>query len=723
MGRPNGATTGSSQSECYRFGDVVVDATAHTLTRMGESHPVEPKAFAVLLVLLRHSGQLVHRDDLLDTVWGHRHVTPNVLTRVIAQLRAALDDDPHRPRYIQTQHALGYRFIGEMIVDAPPAAVPVDEALAPIAPAAPEHEHEPVAAAATALAVAPAAATPDRGSRRRWAWFGLTAAVLLAAALFWFGRSTTVPRPAEASIAVLPFTSLGGSGQDAYFARGLAVEMHDALAGVQGLKVAAYPMMTSQDRELDAKALGKLLGVATVLDASVRREGPRVRVSARLTDTRSGFTLWTKTYDRELSDVFTVQSEIAENVVLSLLGVLPGGNRPSLARRLTPTRSIKAYDQYLKGLQQLRQPGRAEATTEAIASFQQALASDAAFARAQAGICRAEIINFERGRDAEAFARARSACLQAEQMDPSLREVSVALGDMYRSRGDLTAAITHYSRALDDVSLRPDAYIGLAKVEAARERTDLALDYIERAHRLRPGDARIQRELGYLHYLSGNLPSAIEAYRVASTLDPDDAVCWSSLGGLYLASGETRLADAAFQRSLKIQPSYGALSNLGTLRYDEGRYADAAMLFRQAAALNPDDFYMFGNIGDALALLPGSTRQSHEAYRRAASMAERFVELKDDDAQALAWLGWYRANLGDAGAAREWLARAEALPTEQAEVALVAAQTYAFLKDEEAAKARLARARALQIPEQRIRSSPWLRRLEEAPSTMAKPGS
>jgi TolB-like protein/DNA-binding winged helix-turn-helix (wHTH) protein/Flp pilus assembly protein TadD len=720
MVRTDGSGTSGEQGECYRFGAIVVDAPAHTITRSGEPQPVEPKAFAVLLVLLRHAGQLVHRDDLLDTVWGHRHVTPNVLTRVIAQLRAALDDDPHRPRYIQTQHALGYRFIGELIGDKPIA----DKAIAAPVAAAPEiatpaasvlAELKPigVVSSATPLLVERRAAEVSRLKRRlRWRpWIALAAVVVVAiAALVWFGRTTITPRPANASIAVLPFSSLGTGGDDTYFARGLAVEMHDALAGVQGLKVAAYPVLESKRRELDAKALGKLLGVATVLDASVRREGQRVRVSARLTDTRSGFTLWTETYDRELADVFAVQSEIAEKVVLALLGVLPA-NRPSLMKRLAPTRDIEAYEFYLQGLNLLRQPG-SEQLDEAIASFQQALAADAGFARAQAGICRAEIKRFELERNAAAFARARMACLQAEQMDPSLREVSLALGEMHRARGEFSEATKQYTRALDDVSLRPDAYIGLSQIESAQERNDLALDYIERAHRLRPGDASIQREIGYLHYLSGNLPAAIEAYRIATTLSPDDATLWSTLGGLYYYSGENPSAAEAFQHSLKIKPSYGALSNLGTLRYGEGRYADAAMLFRQAAELNADDFRVFGNIGDALAALPASAAQARESYRRAAELAGRYVELKDDDAQAMALLAWYRANLGDADAARQWLAKAEALKTDEAEVALFAAQTFALLNDVDAARTRLARARSLQVPEQRIRASPVLRQLE-----------
>src|SRR5690554_1544707 len=99
---------------CYRFGDVVVDAAAHALWRGGEQEAIEPRAFTVLLILLERPGELVPRDELLDRVWGHRHVTPGVLTRAIAQLRAALGDDTHQPRCIQTRHSLGYAFIGEL---------------------------------------------------------------------------------------------------------------------------------------------------------------------------------------------------------------------------------------------------------------------------------------------------------------------------------------------------------------------------------------------------------------------------------------------------------------------------------------------------------------------------------------------------------------------------------------------------------------------------------
>jgi len=110
----------ASGEQRYRFGDIVVDASVHTLVRSGQLQTVESKAFAV--PLLRRANELVGRDELLDLVWGHRHVTPGVLTRAIAQLRNALGDDFHHPVYIQTQHGLGYRFIGTLLQQADAAA-------------------------------------------------------------------------------------------------------------------------------------------------------------------------------------------------------------------------------------------------------------------------------------------------------------------------------------------------------------------------------------------------------------------------------------------------------------------------------------------------------------------------------------------------------------------------------------------------------------------------
>lgn len=739
MSASNGGLDGVPDRLRYRFGDVVVDTQMRTLTRAGAPQTLEPKAYAVLLALLRRPHELVTRDELLDEVWGHRHVTPGVLTRAIAQLRHALDDDPHEPRYIRTRHALGYCFIGELLPEpgAEADAVPVPrgraagddaarrgevdgrpgptarpdvstrEVMAAVPDSAPADDgHRPTAVSRPSrVPHGPADATDPRMARPVWLLLGV-ALVFGALAFVW----TTWRAPVasgDPSIAVLPFASLSGSSDDRYFAEGLAIEMHDALARVPGLQVVA--VRTSPGGEPgDAREVGRRLRVANVLEASVRRDGERVRVNARLSDTRTGMTRWAGRFDRENADVFGVQAEVAGEVVQALLGVLPDR---AVVQRLAPTRSVAAYDAYLKGVQHLQASDGDAGPQRAIAYFQDALRADPAFARAQAGVCRAEIVRFEHGLDAEAFGRAEAACRRAAQMAPDLREVDLALGEMYRARGDHDRAVPRYTRALDDIALRPAAYVGLARVQAALGRGALAREYFDRALRLSPNDAAIHRELGYQAYLDGNLPTAVASFRTATALAPDDERLWSSLGGLYLAAAdETRAADA-FERSLAIRPNYAALSNYGSLRYEARDYRRAADLYRHAAELDPGDFRIWGNLGDALTALAGNADQARSSYERAAALAERYTGIRNDDAQALALLGWYRANLGDRPGARESLARAEALGSEPGEVAFLGAQALALLDDPAGALARIEQARAGGISRRRLDASPALRPL------------
>ncbi len=549
-----------------------------------------------------------------------------------------------------------------------------------------------------------------------------TIVVLAAAVWIWFPRAPT-PLPSQASIAVLPFTSLSRNADDGYFAEGLAVELQDALAGVPGLQVAARTSaIATRNRDMDVKQLGATLGVATVLDASVRREGSRMRISARLSDTRTGFTLWAHSYESEQSDVFAMQSQIAGEVVRALLGVLPGADH-RLRKRLTPTRNLGAYDAYLKGEQLLRQPVTEASLDRAIGYFDTAVSHDEGFARAQAGICQAQILRFESVRDANAFERASTACARAEAMDPKLREVNLALGEMYRARGDPGKAMAQYTRALDDPALRPAALVGLAKLQGDLGHNDLALTYFERARVLRPGDANIHRQIGYYLYAQGHLPQAIRAYTAAVTLQPDDSPTWSSLGGLYLMSGDVVKASNAFQQSLSIRPSYEALSNLGTLEYDAGEYAKAAALYRRAVVFEPDDYRMWGNIGDALSAQASTALQARDPYERAVERVQRYIALTPNDAQAFASLAWYQANLGQGQAARAMIAKAEAMSTEQGEVALWAAQTFARLGDVEGTRTRVARARSAGIPEDRIRASPLLRQFAGTAQAQERTGS
>lgn len=188
----------------YQCDDLVVEPRAHRLERAGSPISVEPKAYAVLVVLLQQAGEVVNKDTLLDAAWGHRHVTPGVLTRVISQLRHALGDCASQPRYIATVHSLGYRFIGD-VHRIPSSSSPGDEPLPDVA------SNDDSTAAAHASAPPPSLQTTQAPPRSaRWLAAAITLALIvavLAAVSLWHppadaGRAPrATPQPA---FAVMP---------------------------------------------------------------------------------------------------------------------------------------------------------------------------------------------------------------------------------------------------------------------------------------------------------------------------------------------------------------------------------------------------------------------------------------------------------------------------------------------------------------------------------------
>ena len=688
-----------------RFGDVEIDVDGQTILRAGTPVPVEPKVFAVALELLRQPGRLVTRDALLDAVWGHRHVTPGVLTRAIAQLRQALGDDPHQPRYIQTRHGVGYCFIGERI-EAPVAT----DALV----SSPPDRRTGGTRDTPALQIDADHVAAARHWRPR-AWGIASAIALVVAAAAWWTTpdAPSTGQDAAASVAVLPFETAGAGDRDDVFAAGLSMELRDALAGVPGLQVAAAS--PGQHAPVaDLRTLGRSLGVAWVLDGSVRRDADRVRIHVRLVDPATGTIAWTRRYERPLTALFDLQAEIARDVAGRLLGNVPAVEIDALGQRLTPTANVAAFDAYLHGLRQLTTAMDVEAAGRAEAGFERALALDAGFARAQAGLCRVELWRFDAHKQPDAFDTARTACLRAARMDPGDGRVRLALGDLYRMAGDADTAADHYRAAEHDPAWHGAALAGLAKLQFARGDVGGALASLQAASEAAPTDAALQAELGYHAYLAGQLEVAVSTYRRVVALEPREADYWDTFGALLLAAGDHAGAQAALARGVAIEPSETALSNLGTLLYQAGDHAGAAARFRQALALSDTAHHqVWGNLGDALLADPATRPRAGDAFREAAIQAERYLAAQPDDPQTLASLGWYRANTGDVSEARRLAARATLRARDAAdigEVALITADIHAALGDLDQARARLAVARGAGIDPVRIATDAVLQR-------------
>ena len=287
------------------FDDLVIDFAGRRLWRGGGELALEPKAFAVLALLAASPGRVFTRDQILDAVWGHRHVTPGVLNRIMSLLRQALGEDALHPRLLHTVYGIGYRF--DLPAGEAPSAAP----------------REP----STDAAAPPAAA---RAPRPRIRWLAAIAATaLLAGTSRWLPRtdppaappvptaaSTPTPRP---SLAVLPFADLSRARDQAYLADGLAEEILDQLAQSQALRVVGRSSSFSfRGRNEDPRAIGRELGVAYLLEGSVRREDQALRVTAQLVHAADGAQLWSRTYARELRDVFAMQQEIARDVAQAL---------------------------------------------------------------------------------------------------------------------------------------------------------------------------------------------------------------------------------------------------------------------------------------------------------------------------------------------------------------------------------------------------------------------
>jgi len=314
------------------FDDVVIDFAGRRLLRAGVEQGLEPKAFAVLALLAASPGRVFARDEILDAVWGHRHVTQGVLNRVMSLLRQALGEDAQHPRLLHTVHGFGYRM-----------ELPAEASFSDTAPDA------------WPLPRPPAAARP---ARPRGPWLFATALLLVAlAATGWLlrkdllgppsaAREAALAVPARPSLAVLPFADLSQARDQEYLADGLAEEILNQLAQAPALRVVGRTSSFSfKGTTEDLRTIGSKLGVGYLLEGSVRKEGDDLRVTAQLVRADDGSHLWSKTYARQLRDVFAVQEEIARDVAQALSVKL---DVAKFNREQGGTTSVEAYERFLR---------------------------------------------------------------------------------------------------------------------------------------------------------------------------------------------------------------------------------------------------------------------------------------------------------------------------------------------------------------------------------------
>lgn len=322
------------------FDDIEIDIDGRRLVVGGKDVALEPKTFAVLLLLASNPGKTLTHDDILDAVWGHRHVTQNVMHRAIALLRQALGGRSPARQYIHTVHGVGYRFDATVQRRSPPSLLEGTRAAT--------GADAPAAAAPAGQAVEGerrVAMRPRRnpGRNRVLITAVIAACTLIAlAAVIVLRRQSSAP-PTSPTLVVLPLQVIGSGKDESAFAAGLSEELTTRLARVHGLRLISgiSPTIARQD-DFDPVQLAAKLHTTHALEGSLREDGDKLRISLRLVETPSGRTLWAQDYDRTSGDVFAAQQEIAQAVAGAL--ALPIG----LARAKVPTPDPQVFREYLR---------------------------------------------------------------------------------------------------------------------------------------------------------------------------------------------------------------------------------------------------------------------------------------------------------------------------------------------------------------------------------------
>ena len=417
-------------------------------------------------------------------------------------------------------------------------------------------------------------------------------------------RRATAPLAVN-SVVVLPFTDLSQARDQEFFCDGITEDLRAALARLPGLRVASRTSaMAYKSKTVDVRTIGRELDVAAVLEGTVQRSGDRVRLTASLIGTSEGFQLWSESYERDATDVFAVQNDIASLVTESLRVTLTSPRRALVPRF---TENFQAYQLYLRGrhLWNRRQEGGLQ---QAVECFRGALELDPSFVLPYVGL--ADAFNafgaYEYLPPQDTFPRVIAAAERALQIDPTLAEAHTALGS---ARG-------HYLwewRAAED-SLRqglalnpqyPLAHAYYALILSATGRHDRARDAIARAQQLDPLSQIVNALVGWVAFYARRLDDAMHQYHLAIEMEPNFPVVRSFLGLALLAAG--RPAEALEQ--FKSIPNFRtALGGLG--------HAYAAC----------------GERAEALAVLARMERHSQEGYVSAFSRALVYLGLGDYDA-------------------------------------------------------------------------------------------
>ena len=586
-------------SQPIRFDVFEVDLRAGELRKHGTKIRLQEQPFLILQALLETPGQIVTREELQKKVWpGDTFVDfDHGLHAAVNRLRQALSDAAENPRFVETVSRRGYRFIGQVQV---PAAETV------VVPAVVEeiiHSGKP---------------------RVRRSWIGpvvgFAAAVVVAAALIFFNawglRNWLFGTKAFRSLAVLPLENLSADSKQDYFADGMTEDLITQLSKLGDLKVISHTsVMRYKGTQKPLPQIARELNVDAVVEGAVQLSGNHVRITAQLVDGHSDQHIWADNYDKDISDVLLLQSDVARDIAKQIDIKLTPQQQQRMAKDAHPV-NPDAYQAYLLGRYYWNKR-TADGLAQAGKYFQEAIQKDPNYAPAYSGLSDYfAFLTLIGGPEIlppnQAMQQAKAAAVKAVQLDDSSAEAHASMGHILHNYDwDFDAAEREFKRAIE---LNPNyaiAHHWYAHLLMQVGRTDESLAQARLAQDLDPLSPFVNNGLARQYYLSRQYDKAIAQCRVVTQMDPT-----------YLPA-RTQLALAYEQKGMLAD----AVSTMEQVRKLAGEKTDLPMVH----ALLAHAYALAGRKAEAQAELNMLTAIGQRRYVPPSYLAIVYLALGDKD--------------------------------------------------------------------------------------------
>lgn len=579
-----GESANRDTRQFYEFGQYRLDPAERKLLRGNEIVTLTPKAFDTLVFLVRNSGHLLEKDELIRMLWPDTFVEDGSLSNNIFLLRKALGEDP---AFIETVPRRGYRFIGavrrfpdggpgpreERRLGSPPPDAPLD--LRP---------------RALGVATIPTKARP-LSQNRAAAGIAVMVVLALVAAALWLYRSAAGRGPID-SVAVLPFDNTSGDPNAEYLSDGIAESLINSLSQLPNLKVMSRDSAFHyRGKETDARTVGQVLGVRAVFKGRVVQQGDTLAISAELIDARDNSHIWGQQYSRKPSDIFALQEEIAKEMTAALRVRLTGEEEKRLNK--TYTASPEAYDNYLKGRFWWNKQTE-EGFRKGIEYFERAIAKDPAYALAHAGLadCYISLASFGLVSANEGYSKGREWAQKALKLDDALAGAHVALASVKTDyEWDWVEGEREARRAIELNPRDAEARVAHAEVLWTTGRLDEGIQETKRALELDPLSINCNIALDFEYFLAGRHDQAIEQGAKTLELDPNYTSAYYVRGVAYVKKSMYKQAMAEFEKAVSISPdNLEALTGLGYGYAVTGRRADAEKVLARLNELSKREF-------------------------------------------------------------------------------------------------------------------------------------